>query len=242
MMHSLWFPPNSDTNDVLPWDGNGKQTPRAHADYNANTATSYGFMLAYNQMSSNASLASQISYGQPVGGLGRKGAQRMVILETDGMANEGTNLVNGFANNGPNNSYYHILPADTVNGQGYSVNEVLQVVQAICNLPNGTPGTAPGYSNNPGYPGYATSTKPVLIHTLAFGHVFEPTASGSEAANAVSLLEQISSIGGTTFPSSSTDPANGYKWVIGTLDERKSKMKQAFGIIMDSGLAISLVK
>ncbi len=242
MINSLWYPPNSSTADVLPWDANGLQTPRAHADYNANTATSYGFMLAYNQMSSNPALSSTIVNGQPAGGLGRKGAQRILILETDGMANEDSVVVNGFANNGPNQSYYHILPGDTVNGAGFSQDALLQVVQAICNLADGTPGTTPGYSNNPGYPGYATSAKPVLIHTLAFGVVFEPDAGGSEAASAVSLLQQISSIGGTIFPSSSSDPDNGYKWIIGNLSQRQTKLQQAFGIIMDQGVSVSMIK
>ena len=46
-------------------------------------------------------------------------------------------------------------------------------------------------------PGYATPRTPVLIHTLAFGAVFEPTASGSEPANAVAFLQNLSTIGGT---------------------------------------------
>src|SRR5581483_10425471 len=94
MANSLWFPPNSSSSDVRPWDPNGAQTPRAHGDYNANTATSYGFMLAYNQFSANSSLR-----GQAVGGLGRVGAQRLVVLETDGMANQSTQQ--NFTNMGP---------------------------------------------------------------------------------------------------------------------------------------------
>src|SRR5262249_5005374 len=77
MITALWFPPNAMAADVRPWDPNGLQTPRAHGDYNGNTATSYGLMLAYNQFSSQASLR-----GLLLGGFGRKGAQRLVILET----------------------------------------------------------------------------------------------------------------------------------------------------------------
>ena len=69
MINSLWFPPNSSTSDVTPWDSNGLDTPHAHADYDSNTATSYGLMLAYNQFSSSSVLSSS---GQG-GGLGRKG-------------------------------------------------------------------------------------------------------------------------------------------------------------------------
>ncbi|HEY5316145.1 MAG TPA: pilus assembly protein TadG-related protein, partial [Pirellulales bacterium] len=82
MINALWYPANSSSSDVRPWDSNGLNSPRAHGDYCGNTATSYGLMLAYNQFSANANLRTQA-----VGGLGRKGAQRFVILETDGMAN-----------------------------------------------------------------------------------------------------------------------------------------------------------
>jgi hypothetical protein len=242
MIKALWYPPNSATADVLPWDANGLETARGHGDYNANTATMHGFLLAYNQMSGNSSLKTITSAGQPVGGFGRKGAQRIIVLETDGMANVNTHVGSGFANNGPNNSFYRILPGDSFNSTSMVKSNLLQVVQAICNKADGTPGSPPGHSPNPGHPGYATATKPVLIHTLAFGAVFEPTASGTEASNAVALLQDISNIGGTVFPSSSADPANGYKWIIGTLDERKTKLQQAFRIIMDTGTSVSIVR
>jgi Flp pilus assembly protein TadG len=243
MINALWYPPNSGVSDVRPWDANGLLTPRAHADYNANTATSFGFMLAYNQYSSNPNLRTILYGGQPVGGLGRIGAQRTIILETDGMANVNSTPANGFYNGGANNSYYHILPGDLVNSGGYTDTELLQVVQALCNKADGTPGNS--YTStvpNPGYPGYSTDSKPVQIYTLAFGAIFEPTASGTEASRAVTLLQEISAIGGTIFPSSSTDPDNGYKWCIGTLDQRKAKLQQALHKIMDTGTSISLVK
>ena len=85
LISSLWYPPNSSSADVRPWDSNGDLVPRAHGDYCGNTATSYGLMLAYNQMSGNTSLQSS-----GMGGYGRKGAQRLVILETDGLANAST--------------------------------------------------------------------------------------------------------------------------------------------------------
>jgi hypothetical protein len=242
MINSLWYPPNSSTSDVRPWDANQTQTPAAHGDYCANTTLKHGFMLAYNQFSENATVRGNVVGGQPVGGLGRKGAQRLVITELDGMANYDSIPANGFQNNGVSQSYYRVLPADTVNGGGYDQNSQLQEVQAICNNADGTPGNSPGYSNNPGYPGFSTPRKPVLIHTIAFGAIFEPTASGSQAASAVALLQQISSIGGTVFPSSSTDAANGYKWCIGDMNTRVAKLAQAFSNVMNDGAAVSLIQ
>jgi Flp pilus assembly protein TadG len=228
MINSLWFPPNSSALDVRPWDPNGIQTPRAHGDYDANTATSYGFMLAYNQFSSNSALRTQ-----QVGGFGRKGSQRLVILETDGMANQSTQQ--NFNNGGAYNSYYSILPGDTVFTSGNNPGQdAIQVATRICALTT-------DMSNGPGF---ALPRKPVILHTIAFGAVFEPSAAGSEAANAMALLQQLSAIGNTGFPSSVTatgDP-NYYKICTGTLAQRQAKLRQAFSLIMDEGVAVVMVK
>ena len=226
MINGLWYPPNSSSTDVGLWDANGLLTPRAHGDYNANTATDYGFMLAYNQFSGNTTLQSP-----GLGGFGRKGAQKIVILETDGMANQasGASTYNG----GAYQSYYMIRPGDTVTASGSdAATSAVNVATNICALD----------SSSGGLPGFATVRKPVLIHCIAFGAVFEPTASGSEASSAVSFLQQLSTIGGTVFPSSSTDPTNGYKWCIGSLSDRQTKLQQAFINILENTVAVVLVK
>jgi hypothetical protein len=230
MRNALWFPPNSSSLDVRPWDANGEQTPRAHGDYCANTATSYGFMLAYNQFSSASALSSSA-----VGGLGRKGAQRLIILETDGMANQSTQQTFTADTQNPLNSYYNVRPGDTVNTSSANAgSDALAVVQRIVAQ---TTDTTNG-------PGFATPTKPVVIHCLAFGAVFEPTASGGEPANAMSFLQQISALGGTGFPNSVTDTGSPdfYKLCTGTLQQRQDKLRQAFQKVMDDGVAIILVQ
>jgi hypothetical protein len=225
MINSLWFPPNSSTLDVRPWDPNGMQTPRAHGDYCSNTATSYGFMLAYNQFSSNASLASQ-----SVGGLGRVGAAKLVVLETDGMANVSTTQT--FVNNGANNSYYD-LSNPTISGNAPDQDSI-QVAQRICALT----------TDNTNGPGFATPSKPVIIQCLAFGAIFEPTAQDGQSTTALDMLQQISSIGGTGFPPSvtATSDPNYYKLCIGTLAQRQAKLQQAFSIIMNDGISVIMVK
>jgi Flp pilus assembly protein TadG len=243
MINALWFPPGTSSQDVRPWDTNGVQTPRAHGDWNANTASSYGFMLAYNQFSSSTDLTAT-SQGT-VGGLGRVGASRLVVYETDGMANEDSIPTKGFNNAGVNNSYYYIRPGDTVNGAGYSESALLNVVMAICNKSNGTsyqnlassPFTFPA---DPGYPGYATQNRGVTIHCIAFGAIFEN--SSATQASSVNLLQKISTVGGTIFPSSPSDPTDGYKWCIGDLDTRKTKLKNAFLNILDRSVPVSLIK
>jgi hypothetical protein len=225
MINSLWFPPNSSSTDVRPWDPNGMQTPRAHGDYDSNTATSYGFMLAYNQFSSNASLRTQST-----GGLGRVGAQRLVVLETDGMANVST--TQNFVNGGANNSYYD-LSNPTISGNAPDTDSI-QIAQRICALT----------TDNGNGPGFATPSKPVIIHCIAFGAIFEPTASGSATTTAMNMLQQISAIGKTGFPPSvtATSDPNYYKLCLGTLAQRQQKLQQAFSIIMNDGIAVVMVK
>jgi hypothetical protein len=242
MVKSLWIPPNSGTSDIRLWTTDGIQIPRAHGDYDANTASSYGFMLAYNQFSGDSTDLVD-SNGKAVGGLGRKGATRLVIYETDGMANQAANPTGGFTNNGAYNSYYPIRPGtDTVDQAGYSDNGLLQVVMAICNKDDGTPyySYPSGYPTPPSYPGYATANKPVIVQCIAFGAIFE-VPSGTQNS-AVNLLQEISTIGGTTFPSSSTDTANGFKWCIGTLQQRQQKLQTAFLNFLDTSVPVSLIQ
>jgi hypothetical protein len=233
LINSLWFPPNSSSADVRPWDSNDQQTPRAHGDYDSNTTTDYGLMLAYNQFSCSTTLQTTTVNGQSVamGGFGRMGAQKIVILETDGMVNQATNAT--FINQGSYNSYYNLAPLGTVSASGNAADaSALGIAQRICALT----------SDNANGPGYSTAQKPVLIYSIAFGPIFEPTASGSEQTSAVTFLQGLAAIGGTTFPSSASDPTYGCLWCIGTLAQRQAKLQQAFVTIMDQTESIILVK
>jgi Flp pilus assembly protein TadG len=243
LVNTLYYPPGSTaTADVPSFSANGAQTPAAHSDYDANTATNYGLMLAYNQLSNS-------SYSGNLAGYGRKGASRLIILETDGMANTATGANFSTSVSGTtNNSYYKIGSSDPV----------------WLDNPSAAPG-APTYSNSTAGqaavntatklcaqvtdstngPGFATLSKPVLIHVIAFGAVLEPVASPpTQQADCMALCQAISTIGGTGFPSSvnaTTDP-NYYKLVIGTQAQRQSKMTQAFLNILDSDIPVSLVR
>ncbi len=224
MLNALWFPPNSASLDVRPWDANGVQTPRAYGDYTANTCSNYGFMLAYNQLSSSPALQLQ-----GLGGLGRKGAQRLIVFETDGMANVAANA--GF---NATDHYYEIGPNDSVTPGGSAASGVYAVVDKIVALDT-------DFTNGPGF---AKARKPVIIHCVAFGAVIEPTAQGTEPANVMTLLQNVSARGGTGFPASVTDSTHPdfYKLCTGTLDERKTKLRQAFRKIMESGVPVSLIE
>jgi Flp pilus assembly protein TadG len=229
--NSLWYPPNSSSGDVRPWDANDRLTPRAHGDYDSNTTTDYGLMLAYNQFSTSSTLQNATANGStvPAGGFGRVGAQKIVILETDGMVNQATTAT--FNNAGRYNSYYNLPPMGTVSASGNAADtSALNVATQICALTTASP------------PGFATPQSPVLVYCIAFGAIFEPNASGIEQTDAVTFLQSLATIGGTTFPSSSADPNYGYLWCIGTLAQRQARLQQAFVNIMDQTESIILVK
>ena len=154
-----------------------------------------------------------------------------MILETDGMANQATSATATSA--GPYNSYYNIGPSASFTPSSADAAGLAETVAtAICALDSA--------GNSP--PGYAQTRKPVQVHCIAFGAIFESTASGSEQSSAVAFLQSLSTIGGTVFPSSASDPTNGYKWCIGTISQRQSKLQQAFTNILDGTVLIVLVK
>ena len=126
MINSLWYPPNSGSSDVRPWDANGSLTPRAHGDYDSNTATSYGLMLAYNQFSGNTALQAS-----GMGGFGRKGAQRLVILETDGLANASTSA--STTNAAPTRGISTLVRATAIRRAATDPNtDAINVANQIC--------------------------------------------------------------------------------------------------------------
>src|SRR5262249_45125477 len=136
-----------------------------------------------------------------------------------------------FANNGAYKSYYAVGPFGTATTSGTApATSCVNVAQRICALDTASP------------PGYAQPQRPVEIDCIAFGAIFESTASGSEQASAISFLQQLSTLGGTTFPSSASDPDNGYKWCIGSLSDRQAKLETAFTKILDETESIILVQ
>jgi hypothetical protein len=135
-------------------------------------------------------------------------------------------------NNGAYNSYYNTPPLATISSSGAnSDTDAINVATVLTSLTT---------SGSP-IPGFSTPTNGVTIQCIVFGAIFEPDASGSDQSDAVSLMQSLSTLGGTVFPSSSTDPVNGYKWCIGTLAQRQAKLQQAFTTVMDDEISIILV-
>ena len=93
MINSLWFSPKViQTNaEISVYNSSGKNPGDVYDVPRANGATNYAMplMLAYNQFSTNSNLVN-FTANAPVGtagGLGRNGAAKLLVFETDGMVN-----------------------------------------------------------------------------------------------------------------------------------------------------------
>jgi len=244
MQNALYFPTlvvNTNT-EIHPYHPAISQVPRAIGG----TCYAMGLMLAYNQFARPVAdselrtfAAAPALYGQ-AGGLGRRGAQKMVIFQTDGVCSStayppgGLNSI--FQNQGPYRSYFRIrydapgspkneYPPYVASGADEAATQALAVTSRLCE-----PDTALGFS---------TRRKPVRVHTLAFGSLFEAGGNTTEANKALSLLQQMQFIGGVQ-DNPSTPLAN-EKIIVGSANQRIERMRTAFSNIMQDGHSVTLI-
>jgi hypothetical protein len=235
MLDSLWYPSPTVGNSsatVTPYDSDNLEVPRAMGG----TCYAYALMLAYNQFSGNTSLQTY-NPGQATGdagGLGRKGAQKMIVFETDGAPN--TTATAALNNLGSANSYYSVRYNSTSPGSsdfpsavnGYNDNDstVTSQIYTICTQLAALDSASP--------PGYSTSSKPFKINCIGFGPDFDPSSSTAAANKAT--LNQMQIIGNVT------DGMPSYKICYGTQNQIVSSLQQAFQTIMTDGVQITLIQ
>jgi len=235
MQEALWYPPSTLGNantTIRPYDDENWEVPRAVGG----TCYSMGLMQAYNQFSEHNSLPG-FNPGEPsgdAGGNGRRGAQKVIIFETDGMPTHTATA--SLTNNGAHQSYYRIrFKSGGAGGSEYpsSVTQytenngtVTSQIYSLC--------TQLAASENASPPGYSTPSKKLLIHCIGFGPVFAPDSD--KRAAAVSTLKQMQTLGNVT------DNMPEYKIIYGTETEMISRMQQAFTQILQDGVQVALVE
>jgi len=239
MKGALWYPPGAMTGttqttwkNISAWDDNGaKESPWAMG------ATCYAMpmMQIYNQFSTNVSLQTHSTTapndipGAPLGesgGLGRRGAQKLMILETDGDPN--TRATASLTPVADTQHYYQIRPKNTDassqlpgsegnegNGATVVVNQIYAVANKLCALENNQ--------------GYATARKPVFIHCILF-------EGNGASATALTVLGQVQVIGQTG------SPLQDWKRISGTPTQVTDKLQTAFTRIMQDGLQLALIE
>ena len=245
LKRSLWFPPSTITGGVTeidPWHSDFGNVPRAKGG----TSPAMGLMIAYNQFSSstkNLRFYTQPSslYRGAAGGLGRKGAQRIVILETDGAPN--THAEASLQGSGKD-SYYPIRvknPTNLSSTQNVEWpddpswdnfnNEVPQVYAVVEQIVA---------SENASKPGYTTERNKAKVYCIAYGTLFDPAnSSDPQQADALEFLQTIQKIGNTSENTNPYDfPEN--QRVYGNTTQRINRLQKAFTSILQGGIQVSL--
>jgi len=250
MIDALWFPPSTldgfNPNDPpRPFDPDNDEVPRA----SGGTCYAMGLMLAYNQFSGNPALASfDPSVPGGAGGLGRQGAQKLVIFESDGQPNVlatppgGDNGFNSLvAGNGENHSHYNILynTADPPASMFPSVAGTADNSQAVREQIHAIAEQLTALETDPD-PGFSTPRKPVKIHAIAFGPLFEQ--SSAARTEALRTLQQLEVIGNVQSSATPTPTLADYKIVTGSDEQMLEKLRQAISEIMQDGVQVSLIR
>ncbi len=236
---SLWFPPSTVAgivSTITPFDPDFQNVPRARGG----TCPGMGMMLTYNLLGSSLTnlrnYPTNVAYRGYVGGLGRKGSNRLVIFETDGAPN--TRAVRTITSAGAN-SYYPVRlkdPGDITNssnefptGGSYAEDEVFAMVTQICAQTTATP------------PGYSTARKPAQVFALGYGTLFDPGISSPAQAPALDFLQGVqyrgnvsTTSGGATFPN--------WQRIYGTSAQKEQRIRDAFTAIMQAGVQVSLLE
>jgi Flp pilus assembly protein TadG len=239
---SLWFPPTTVTggvSSITPFDVDFNFVPRA----NGGTTPCMPFMIAYNMFSN--SLTNLRTYAQPsttyrgfAGGMGRNGASRLIIFETDGVPNTGATAT--LAGSGAN-SYYPIRvanPADLSSSKNvewpsnpsFANSQVYSVVQQICAQTTASP------------PGFSTARKAVQVWCIGYGDIYDPSGPGATArGNGMTFLRTIMYNSGTA-PDTTGSNFPDSLLVYGNTSQRVTRMQTAFTQIMQSGVQVSLLQ
>jgi hypothetical protein len=208
-------------------------TPRADGD----TCFSMALMLCYNQFAltpANDTTLRTFTTSSPItfptgmaGGLGRKGAQKVIIFETDGLPNTlaTASLVSGgsynyyqirYDMNKPTTSEYPTVSAKT-NNDATVVAQIQTLVQQLAT-------------------DYTTSRNPFRLYALGFGPVF----SGPDAASAEQTLQSMQYWAGTQSSASTPLPSN--QIITGSDAQMGASMNAAFRGILQQGVQIALIK
>jgi hypothetical protein len=226
-----------------------------------------GLMLAHNQLSSNTSLRTATAPTTTTGiagGLGRIGAAKLVILESDGACKDkGSASLTAGTNY---DSYWQIVVTDSANpggggqyptGSGVDFGASGTVTGSVGNWTVTGASGAPGDALNVAVQmcdltsanGLSSKTKPVTIHCIAFGSLFDSANTSTRKATCLSLMHNLEVLGNVQPVSGGLTPSGiaSYKIIIGPWTSpwpspgRVQLMQQAIQHIMEDGFQVILL-
>lgn len=205
------------------------EIPNAVGSTDPNTGLAY----AYNLLSPS-SIPAATALGA---GGGRRGAQKLVIFETDGVPN--TYRTTTFNPRGYN-SYYTVgnSSGNIGNGNQTTMDEAYEVIQQIVKpmATTATTGTTTGADS-----GYSLPNAPARVYPIGFGDLFDvdlaPNATFRDTA--LDFLGHCAEYGGTGPPNTDLSP----NYVItGPYQQRINRLRDALERIFQSGTSVVLVE
>jgi hypothetical protein len=213
----------------------GNEIPNANGSTDPNTGLAY----AFNLLSSSNQLPTS-TYGSA-----RRGASKLVILETDGIPNtyRGTT---GSAGMVPTtlgyDTYYptsNYSSGNIGNGNATVEQNAYTVVQQITKQ-MATTGQAQGSSANSGL---SLSNAPALVYPIAFGDLFDTTLSPSAGPTRVAALQFLANVAyyGNTGTSGASSPPTG-QVITGDYTTRINSLQACFQQIFQSGVTVALIE
>jgi len=237
MTEYLFFPPatvGTGTSEISWADGTMNEVPAA----NGATCYDLALMLAYNQFSAESSLLTADSGGVTgqAGGLGRQGAQKIVIFESDGMANTKCALPT-FIDNGQYKRYYKVRAADSITLTSVSPWSAANMVSVCTKI--GAPLASGGYS---------AGTRPAMVHCIGFGFLFETSYTGTDDTAALATFKAMQNAANVNdtldnVPLYTGSEIADYKIITGNSIQRITKMKSAFAkILQEKSIALTLIE
>ncbi len=212
----------------------GNEIPNANGSTDPNTGLTY----AFNLLSGSSQLASA-SYGTA-----RRGASKMVILETDGVPNtyRGTT---GSAGMVPTkygyDTYYptsNWSSGNVGNGDSTVMQNAYNVVQQIV-LPTASVGHSSGSTANSGL---SLPNAPALVYPIAFGDLFDANLAPNATfrPTALQFLANVAYYGNTG-TSGATSPPSG-QVITGDYTTRINLLQTCFQDIFQSGVTVALIE
>ncbi len=209
-------------------------TPRADGE----TCPAMALMLCYNQFavtpSTDTTLRTYVT-SSPItfptgmaGGLGRRGAQKVIIFETDGIPNTSASAT--LTSTGTykyysirydmNKPYSSEYPSATNYTDDADPAVTSQLYSLITQL-NTT---------------YGTTRNPFRLYSIGFGPVFQ----GADASSALTVLQNMQYYAGTQTNASTPLPSN--QIITGTGAQMSANMISAYTDILQNGVQMALIK
>jgi hypothetical protein len=176
---------------------------------------------------------------------GRRGASKLIILETDGIPNTyrgttgATGMIpsqHGYDTYYPTSTY---ISGDLGNGNATVEQMAYNVVQQIT-LPMASSGSSSGSNANSGL---SLPNAPALVYPVAFGDLFDTTLSPSAGPTRTQALQFLANVAsyGNTGTAGAAAPASG-QIITGDYPTRLAGLQTCFQQIFQSGVTVTLIE